>query len=90
MKNKKNPAASVYNRLLALAKETKRPFDELLTYYAIERFLCRMSQSKYANQFILKGALLFHVWNPKVSRATRDIDFLGYFKNEIKNIEKNN
>lgn len=36
---------------------------------------------KYANHFILKGALLLHVFGGELSRATKDIDFLGMLDN---------
>jgi hypothetical protein len=35
----KNLPASVQARLQSRARETQRPFHELLQYYAIERFL---------------------------------------------------
>lgn len=82
----KNPAASAYDRLLKLSKESGRRFDELLLYYGIERFLFRLSQSEHASKFVLKGALMFHVWNPKAARATRDIDFLGRMDNELDSV----
>ena len=37
-----NIAAPGHQRLLNLAKSTGRPFNELLMYYAIERFLYRL------------------------------------------------
>jgi hypothetical protein len=39
----KNVAASVRQRLLNRARSDKRPFNELLQYYAMERFLYRLS-----------------------------------------------
>jgi hypothetical protein len=45
MKSPKNIPASVQQRLLNRAKNDKRPFNELLQYYAMERFLFRLSQS---------------------------------------------
>jgi hypothetical protein len=81
-----NMAASVHQRLLNMAQKTKRPFNELLQYYAMERFLYRLSKSKYSNSFILKGALLFKAWEVADSRATIDIDLLGRLKNETKHI----
>ena len=36
---RKNVAASVQQRLLNRARETTRPFNELLQYFAMERFL---------------------------------------------------
>ena len=41
-----------------IATQDKRPFAELLQYYAMERFLYRLTQSEYAGIFILKGALM--------------------------------
>lgn len=63
-----------------------RPLNELLQYYAIERFLYRLAQSRYADQFVLKGALLFRVWGLPVFRPTRDIDLLGYTSNEVESL----
>ena len=79
-----NIAASVHQRLLNIAKQTERPFDEVLQYFAMERFLYRISISQYAESFILKGALLFRIWHGLDSRATRDIDFLAYMDNTPK------
>lgn len=81
-KNLKNVAASIRQRLLNKAKETSRPFNELLQYYALERYLYRLSISKYATNFILKGALLFAVWRQSQIRSTVDIDLLGKISNE--------
>lgn len=76
-----NVAASVHQRLKNLARETNRPFDEVLQYFVMERFLRRLSISKHADSFVLKRALLFRVWHAPDSRATRDIDFLAYMNN---------
>ena len=46
-------------RLLNKARETGRPFSELLQYFAMERFIYRLEQSTHAEKFILKGALMF-------------------------------
>jgi hypothetical protein len=43
-----NIAASVHDRLLANAKAQGRPFQEMLQYYAIERFLARLSRSQHS------------------------------------------
>jgi hypothetical protein len=53
----------------------------VLAQYAIERLLFRLSQSPFANQFVLKGATLFAVWSGKLHRPTRDVDLLGYGDN---------
>lgn len=54
----KNLAASVQGRLQKRARETNRPFQELLQYFAMERFLYRLSKSPHRSRFILKGALM--------------------------------
>jgi hypothetical protein len=77
MTGPKNLAASVHARLLTRAKAQERPFDEVLTYYAIERFLFRLSRTAHRDRFVLKGALMLPLWGTAIARATRDIDFLG-------------
>ena len=81
-----NASASVHQRLLNIARKTARPFDEVLQYYAMERFLYRLSQTEHADSFVLKGALLFRIWDTPDSRATRDIDFLAYLDNSPDNL----
>jgi len=82
----KNIAASIRQRLLDKARETGRPFNELLQYFAMERFLYRLSRSPYANKFVLKGALMLIVWEAPLSRPTMDIDLLGRIDNSIETI----
>ena len=87
IKNKHNNiAASVRQRLLNKARETKRPFAELLQYFAMERFLYRLSKSVYSGNFILKGALMLSVWDAPHTRPTMDIDMLGQINNDIDSI----
>ena len=76
-------AASVRGRLMNQARETGRPFQELLQYFAMERFLFRLSKSEHADRFVLKGALMFAVWGTAQSRATRDIDLLARADNSV-------
>ncbi len=71
----KNLPASVLARLRNKARETNRPFDQVLRYYGFERFLYRLSQSKYRDQLILKGAVLLTAWPTGLRRTTSDIDF---------------
>ena len=82
----KNMAASVHQRLLNAAKESTRTFNELLQYYAIERFLFRLSKSEYEDRFVLKGALTMLVWKSPVTRPTRDIDLLGRIGNDLESV----
>jgi predicted nucleotidyltransferase component of viral defense system len=81
-----NIAASVHQRLYNKAKESSRPFNELLQYFAIERFIYRLSKSPHADQFILKGALMFSAWCGPASRPTMDIDLLGKIDNQLETI----
>ena len=79
----KNVAASVRAKLATQARSSGQPFQEVLQYYGLERFLYRISQSQYRNRFLLKGALMLRVWETPSSRPTRDIDLLGYVDNEL-------
>ena len=67
----------MHQRLLNLARQTNRPFNELLQYFAIQRFLFRFSRSAYAEQFVLKEAQMLQAWNAPLARPTMDIDMLG-------------
>lgn len=82
----KNLAASVHQRLLNRANAVQRPFNELLQYFGMERFLYRLGRSIYADRFILKGALMFSVWQGPFARPTRDIDLAGWTANTVENL----
>ena len=72
----KELGASIRARLTNIARETKRDFDAILLQYIQERFLYRLSISPYHLAFVLKGALLFLVYEMPFLRPTKDIDFL--------------
>ncbi|RYG18509.1 nucleotidyl transferase AbiEii/AbiGii toxin family protein [bacterium] len=74
---KKNVAASVRDRLMQLARTRREDFNFILTRYAMERLLYRLSTSPHERLFVLKGAILFTVWSGHPHRATKDIDLLG-------------
>ena len=78
----KDSAASIRQRLLNLAKEKRENFDYVLRQYVIQRLLYRLSVSAHKDQFLLKGAMLFWVWNQDIHRPTRDIDLLGFGDND--------
>jgi len=78
-----NLPASVHQLLLDKAHQTNRPFNELLQYYVMERYLYRLSKSPHAPKFILKGALMFTAWRLESYRPTRDIDLLGKTTNQV-------
>jgi len=81
-----NVAASVHQRLLNRAHAMGRPFNELLQYFVLERFLYRLGRSPHARDFVLKGALMFDVWQGPFSRPTRDVDLLGHTENTTENV----
>lgn len=82
----KDLAKSVHTRLLSLAKQTGRPFNEVLQLYAMERFLYRLSRSRHSTSFMLKGGLMLRVWKAPVTRPTKDVDLLGRTKNTVANL----
>jgi len=82
MMSPRNVPASVRQRLLNRARIDKRPFNELLQYYAMERFLYRLCRSVHSDRFILKGALMLRAWRSPEFRPTMDIDMLGRTSND--------
>lgn len=82
----RDTAASVKQKLLNKARENGRPFNEILQYYVMERFLFRLSKSTHNKRFILKGAMMLRAWQSPELRPTMDIDMLGITSNEIDNI----
>lgn len=74
----RNIGASVRARLLKLSKEKGQSFDLVLTRFALERLLFRLSKSAHVDRFALKGAMLLMSWFEDPHRATRDLDLLGF------------
>ena len=81
-----NLAASVRARLLNVAKAQASDFNQVLVRFALERILYRLTQSKYADRFLLKGALLFTLWYDMPHRATRDADLLGFGASDLESV----
>lgn len=79
--------ASVRQRLLNKSRTQGRPFQELLQYFAMERFLYRLAKSPYSDRFVLKGALLLTAWRAPQSRPTIDIDLEGRVNNQLDHIK---
>lgn len=71
-------ARSVQVRLARHAREIGVDPNLVLTRYGVERYLYRLSRSPYAEQFVLKGALLLLAWLGDTLRPTRDADLLGF------------
>jgi predicted nucleotidyltransferase component of viral defense system len=85
----KNVGASVRARLLQRSRDQRTDFQILLTRYALERLLYRLSRSEHRDRFILKGAMLFVTWVEAPFRPTRDLDLLGYGDNSPEAIGDN-
>jgi hypothetical protein len=73
-----NMSASLRGRLLERAQERKEDFQFILSRWTAERFLYRLGISPQREKFVLKGATMFLIWQGKLPRPTRDVDFLGY------------
>ena len=69
-------AASVLTRLKNKAKETGRNYQLCMQLFCQEEFLRRLQNSKYADNFVLKGGLFIYSITDFDSRITVDVDFL--------------
>jgi len=72
--------------LLHVAKAQNADFNQLLVRFALERILYRRSRSEHAEDFLLKGALLFTLWYDMPHRATRDADLLGFGASDLESM----
>ena len=69
---------SVKQKLKNISNKQGIIFNDILRIYFLERFLYRLSISKYNNNFILKGGiLLYAIIDEDYSRKTTDIDLLA-------------
>lgn len=69
-------AASVLARLKNKADESGRSYQLCLQLFCQEEFLRRLSVSKHADNFVLKGGLFLYSITAFDSRVTVDVDFL--------------
>jgi predicted nucleotidyltransferase component of viral defense system len=89
MSNKQpsNIAISIKDKLLAHAQTQGEDFNHVLPRYASHRLLYRLSKSDYKERFILKGAMLFSVWNKgETHRVTKDVDLLCFGNNKVEEL----
>jgi hypothetical protein len=70
-----NAAGRAYLDLQKLARAERRGTQELLTLYAVERWLARLARSPYAGDFVLKGGVLLAAFGQR--RPTVDVDTLA-------------
>lgn len=64
-----------YLDLQARARRERRPTDELLVLYVLERFLYRLSISSHRTRLVLKGGMLLAAFDER--RPTADVDLLA-------------
>lgn len=60
-----------------LAQHRKEESHFILTRYAMERLLYRLTRSPHSDIFVLKGGMLFLIWTGQAHRPTKDLDLLG-------------
>jgi predicted nucleotidyltransferase component of viral defense system len=73
----KDYAASIRAKLYNLSQSEGIWFNFLTTRYFHERLLFRLSRSRYADNFCLKGGALLYALEGISARQTRDLDLLG-------------
>jgi hypothetical protein len=73
--------SSIRARLENHARAKGEDIQRTLVRYGLERFLYRLSISRFRDEFVLKGAMLFSVWVGSPYRATGDLDLLGFGDN---------
>ena len=83
-------AISVKDRLKKQAIEEKKTMQDKIVMYGLERTIYRLSISKYAERFTLKGGIfLYALFNGDYTRATTDIDLLAQcISNDIEEMKK--
>jgi len=81
-------ATSIRAKLLNIARKENIAFQVILLRYIHERFLYRLSISKYANSFFLKGGNFIYAIEGLLARPTKDIDLLGQeISNDMDNLK---
>lgn len=75
-------------RLRNFAAERGEDFGYILTRFAIQRLLHRLSGSEFRERFLLKGATLFAIWSEDPHRPTRDLDLLGFGASNVAAVEQ--
>jgi len=82
----KPTSSTVLVRLKRRAKGTGRTVAETIQYYAMERLLYRLGESRHREHFVLKGAMMLRAWDEASARPTRDIDLLAFASNDLDSI----
>lgn len=79
--------AALKERLHTIAKQRSITFNECWKQFLLERFLVRLAQSKFTENFIFKGGLLLS-YLIDIGRETVDLDFvLKNLNTEVKKLK---
>ncbi len=80
---------SLKDKLKNIARENGRIYQEVLTVYALERVIFRLSISRYNENFTLKGGIfLYALYEKEYPRSTTDIDLRAErLGNETENLK---
>lgn len=79
---------SLKKRIVNVTNAKKLDVQRNILRYLMERFLYRLSKSKYIDNFVVRGSLLMYIMEPFKSRHTKDIDYMGlHISNDFQNIE---
>ncbi|MES2674520.1 MAG: nucleotidyl transferase AbiEii/AbiGii toxin family protein [Pseudomonadota bacterium] len=78
-----NLTESIKQRLLNYARAHQQNYNFVLRQYVLQRSMYRLGASEYAHDFLLKGGLLFWVWQQNFHRPTQDMDLLGFGSDDI-------
>ena len=65
---------AVKDKLKVVAKEKNMDFNSIMRFYMYDRFIVRLSKSKYKDNFILKGGFYLSTLFGIDNRSTMDID----------------
>lgn len=69
-----NSAQAVKDKLRNISKEKRVDFNSIMRFYMYDRFIERLSKSKYKDNFILKGGFYLSKLFGLDNRSTMDID----------------
>ena len=82
-------ASSIRGKIYNFAKKSNIPGSKMYIRYFLERLLYRIMNSKYKNNFIIRGSSLLYIYNSEKARQTKDLDFMGVgIDNSLNYMEK--
>ena len=77
---------NIQQQLFDISQESGQKFHQLCRFFVFERFLYRLGQSDYSNQFVLKGGMIIRALTNSDIRISKDLDFTGYGKPDINSV----